>query len=108
MLYSPTKRLGFSVPVFDPMTAQRFEEITAEAAAAITDDGLHSVYTGIIQVDGRHEYYFANDTEEAAELREAAAVQLGMLMLVLADRSASNLEEIADLAIQRAEHMELR
>lgn len=90
------------------MANPRFEEATAEAAAAITDGDLRSMYTGIVHHDGRHEYYFANDTGKAAELREAAAVQLGMLVRVLADRSESSPEEIADLAVERAQQMELR
>ncbi len=38
----------------------------------------------------------------------AAAIQLGMLSRVLADRSASDIGEITDLAVERAEQMELR
>jgi len=90
------------------MADPRFEEVKTEAAEAITGDDLRSVYAGIVHEDGRHEYYFGNDTEEAAELREAATVQLGMLLRVLADRSDSSVEEITDLAAERAEHMELR
>lgn len=66
------------------------------------------MYTGIVHEDGRHEYYFGNDTEAASELREAAAVQLGMLLRVLADRSESDAEELAELAVERAENMQLR
>jgi hypothetical protein len=90
------------------MANPRFEEVKAEAASAITDENLRSVYTGLVHEDGRHEYYFGNDTEEAAELREATAIQLGMLLRVLADRSDSDIEEITDLAVERAERMELR
>ncbi|NUB91025.1 hypothetical protein HTZ84_12690 [Haloterrigena sp. SYSU A558-1] len=92
------------------MTNPQFEEVKAEAAAAITDDEaeLRSVYAGLVHEDGRHEYYFGNDTEEASELREAAAIQLGMLTRVLADRSDSTVDEIAELAAERAEGMELR
>nr|WP_239642323.1 hypothetical protein [Haloarcula amylolytica] len=86
----------------------RFEEVKTEASAAITESDLRSVYTGIIHEDGRHEYYFGNDTEEAAELREAAAIQLGMLLRVLADRSDSSVGELTTLAAERAEQMELR
>ncbi|MFB9812544.1 hypothetical protein [Haloarcula sebkhae] len=86
----------------------RFEEVKREASAAITEDDLRSVYTGIIHEDGRHEYYFGNDTEEAAKLREAAAIQLGMLLRVLADRSESSVDELTALAAERAEQMELR
>ena len=76
--------------------------------AAITDGELRSVYAGLVHEDGRHEYYFGNDTGEAAELREAAAVQLGMLLRVLANRSERTPEEVADLALERAGEMELR
>ena len=90
------------------MTNPRFEDVRTEAADAITDGELRSVYAGLVHEDGRHEYYFGNDTGEAAELREAAAVQLGMLLRVLADRSKRTPEEVADLALERAEEMELR
>ena len=90
------------------MANPRFEEIRTEAAEAMTDGDLRSVYAGLVNEDGRHEYYFGNDTEAAEELREAAAVQLGMLVRVLADRSDSSVEEITDLAAARAEEMQLR
>ncbi|MDJ1433775.1 hypothetical protein [Halostagnicola sp. A-GB9-2] len=90
------------------MTNPRFEEVKTEATEAVSGDDLRSVYTGIVHENGRHEYYFGNDTEEAAELREAAAIQVGMLVRVLADRSDSRVEEIAELAVERAEQMELR
>ena len=90
------------------MTNPQFEEVRTEAAAAITDGELRSVYAGLVHEDGRHEYYFGNDTGEAAELREAAAVQLGMLLRVLADRSERTPEEVANLALERAGEMELR
>lgn len=90
------------------MTNPRFEELTEQAAAALSGEDLHSLYTGIVHDDGRHEYYFGNDTEDAEALREAAAVQLGMLLRVLADRSEDSVEEVAELAVERAERMELR
>lgn len=90
------------------MANPQFEEVKTEAAAAITEQDLRSVYAGLVHENGRHEYYLGNDTEEAAELREAAAIQLGMLTRVLADRSDSSVEEVAELAAERAEEMELR
>lgn len=90
------------------MTNPRFVEVKEEAAEAVTDDGLRSIYTGLIYEDGRHEYYLGNDTETATELREAAAIQLGMLVRVLADRSDSTVEEITTLAAERAQEMQLR
>jgi hypothetical protein len=89
------------------MAAPRFSEIQTEAAEAITSDELYSVYTGLIHEDGRHEFYFGNDTETAEELRESAAIQLGMLLRVLADRSEQSPNEIAELALDRADAMEL-
>ncbi|ADQ68799.1 hypothetical protein C499_14190 [Halogeometricum borinquense DSM 11551] len=90
------------------MENPQFDEVRADAAAAITDGNLRSVYTGLVHENGRHEYYFGNDTERADELRETAAIQLGMLVRVLADRSDSSVDEIAELAAERAENMELR
>jgi hypothetical protein len=90
------------------MSNPRFEEVQTEAADAITGADVYSAYAGIVHEDGRHEFYFGNDTEDATELREAAAIQLGMLLRVLADRSDSSLEEVADLAVERAEKMEVR
>lgn len=90
------------------MTNPRFQEVREDAADALGEDDLRSVYTGLVHENGRHEYYFGNDTEEAAQLREAAAVQLGMLVRVLADRSDSDIDEITELAAERAEKMELR
>jgi hypothetical protein len=90
------------------MTNPQFEEVKREASEAVTQEDLRSVYTGVIHENGRHQFYFGNDTTEATELREAAAVQLGMLLRVLADRSDSSLEELSELAVERAEAMELR
>ncbi|EMA06488.1 hypothetical protein [Haloferax denitrificans] len=90
------------------MTNPRFDDVRAKAADATREDDVQSVYTGLVHDDGRHEYYFANDTEEASELRETAAVQLGMLVRVLADRSDSDVDEITDLAAERAENMRLK
>lgn len=90
------------------MTDPRFSEVRSEAASAIETDELYSLYTGLVHENGRHEYYFGNDTETAEELRENAAVQLGMLLRVLADRSESDLDDLAELAVERAKEMDLR
>jgi len=90
------------------MANHQFDQLREDAAQAVVEDDLLSVYTGLVHEDGRHEYYFGNDTEEAAELRETAAIQLGMMVRVLADRSDSSVEEITDLAVERAEEMKLR
>ncbi|NHN58731.1 MULTISPECIES: hypothetical protein [Halorussus] len=85
-----------------------FEELQERAADAVADDELVSVYAGLVGEDGGREYYFGNDTEDGEKLRETAAVQLGMMVRVLADRSESTVEELTDLAAERAEQMELR
>lgn len=90
------------------MADPQFEELRERAARAIAEDELLSVYAGLVREDGQHEYYFGNDTEETAKLRETAAIQLGMLLRVLADRSDSSIDEITDLAVDRAEEMQLR
>jgi len=90
------------------MPNPQFREVRTEAASAIETGELYSLYTGLVHEDGRHEYYFGNDTESAEELRENAAIQLGMMLRVLADRSESDLDELADLAVERAQEMDLR
>lgn len=90
------------------MANPRFEELREEAAEAVAEDDLLSVYTGLVHENGEHKYYFGNDTEDAEELRETAAIQLGMMLRVLADRSDSSIEDITDLAVERAEEMQLR
>lgn len=90
------------------MTNPQFEELRSQASEAVANDDLVSVYTGLVHEDGQHEYYFGNDTQEATELRETAAIQLGMMLRVLAERSNSSVDEITELAVERAEEMELR
>ncbi|MFC7212582.1 hypothetical protein ACFQO4_00590 [Saliphagus sp. GCM10025334] len=90
------------------MSDPHFEELREQTADAVASDDLVSVYSGLIHKDGNHEYYFGNDTEDAEELREMAAIQLGMLLRVLADRSDSSVDEITNLAVERAEQMQLR
>ncbi|WP_433624939.1 hypothetical protein [Halomicrococcus sp. NG-SE-24] len=85
----------------------QFEELQERAAEAVTGDELVSVYAGLVREDGQHEYYFGNDVEDE-KLRETATVQLGMMLRVLADRSDSTVEEITELAAERAEQMQLR
>ncbi|MFB6165864.1 MAG: hypothetical protein ABEJ31_11960 [Haloarculaceae archaeon] len=90
------------------MANPRFDELREQEADAVAEDDLASVYAGLVHENGEHEYYFGNDTEDAEQLREMAAVQLGMLLRVLADRSDSSIEDITDLARERAENMRLR
>ena len=89
------------------MEDPQFEELQEQAAEAVAGDELVSVYAGLVREDGQHEYYFGNDVANE-ELRETATVQLGMMLRVLADRSDSTVEEITDLAAERAEQMQLR
>jgi hypothetical protein len=89
------------------MSNPRFAEVRAEASEALLAEDLRSVYVGLVHESGDNEYYFGNDTGEAAELRETAAVQLGMLTRVLADRSELSVEEVTDLAAERAAEMRL-
>jgi hypothetical protein len=84
-----------------------FERARERAVEALRDDDVASMYVGLIREDGTTEYYFANAVDEA-ELRETAAAQLGALTRVLAEQSASTVEEIAELAARRAESMDVR
>jgi len=86
----------------------QFEEVRTDASEALQDAALVSAYVGLVHEDGGNEYYFGNDTEDAEQLRETAAVQLGMLTRVLADRSDLSVGEVTDLAAERAERMRLR
>lgn len=90
------------------MADETFDEVREQAAEAVTDEELVSVYAGLVREDGRREYYFANDIDDGHRLRETAAVQLGTLLRVLADRSELSVEEIAELAVEYAEGMETR
>lgn len=84
------------------------DELRARAADAIDDDDdLRSMYLGVVREDGEKEYYFGNAVDES-ELREVAVVQLAMMTRVLATQSASSVEEIAELAAQQAESMDLQ
>jgi hypothetical protein len=87
--------------------APEFERARDRAAEALRGDDVASMYVGLIREDGTTEYYFANAVDEA-ELRETAAAQLGVLTRVLAEQSASTVEEIAELAARRAASMDLR
>lgn len=86
----------------------QFEEVRERATDAIDGESVESVYVGLAHDDGEQEYYFGNRTEGADELREAAANQLGMLVAVLAAQSDESVEEVLDLARERAERMALR
>ena len=86
---------------------EEFDRVRERAAEAIEGDDLGSVYVGLVGDDEAMEYYFGNTVDEE-ELREVAAAQLGMLTRVLADQSAATVDEVADLAAERAKSMNLR
>lgn len=91
-----------------PETQSEFDQVRERAREALADEDLESVYVGLLSEDGQPAYYFGNDTEDAAQLREDAAVQLGMLVRVLADRSDLSVEEVAELGREQADLMDTR
>lgn len=86
-------------------TDDEFDELRARATQAIDDDDIRSMYVGLVRDDGAKEYYFGNTVDEE-ELRRTAASQLGMMLRVLADQSASTVEEVGELAVEQAESMD--
>lgn len=91
-----------------PESQSEFNQVRERAREALADEDLESVYVGLLSEDGQPAYYFGNDTEDAAQLREDAAVQLGMLVRVLADRSDLSVEEVAELGKEQADLMDTR
>ncbi len=91
----------------DEATTDDFDQMRAEAIDAIEREDIVSMYVGLIPEDGSNEYYFGNTVDEA-ELREKAAIQLGMMTRVLADKSAWSVEEVAQHAVEQAESMNLQ
>jgi hypothetical protein len=89
------------------MSTTQFADVVAEAIDRLSVDDLHSVYVGIITDAAEQEYYFANDTSSADELRSAAVDQLAMLTRVLATQSDTTVEELAALAAERADELKL-
>lgn len=87
---------------------ERFEQVRERAIDAIEEESVESAYVGLIHEGGEQEYYFGNRTETAEELRESAANQLGMLTAVLAAQSDMSVDEVLELAHDRAERMDLR
>jgi hypothetical protein len=87
-------------------TDDEFDELRARATEAIDGgDDVRSMYVGLVREDGAKEYYFGNTVDEE-ELRRTAASQLGMMLRVLADHSASTVEEVGELAVEQAESMD--
>ena len=102
----PTDASGGDGPIDD--RREEFDRVRERASEAITaGDDLESVYVGLVGDDEAMEYYFGNTVDEE-QLREVAAAQLGMLTRVLADQSAATVDEVADLAAERAKSMNLR
>ncbi|ESP87426.1 hypothetical protein [Candidatus Halobonum tyrrellensis] len=91
----------------DSDDADEFERVRSRAAEAVEDGDATSVYVGLVGGAGGNEYFFANDVDDA-ELREAAAEQLGMLTRVIAEQSDATVEQVADHAVETAERMDLR
>jgi hypothetical protein len=89
------------------MSAALFDDVVAQATERLSGDDLYSVYVGLITAEADQEYFFANDTSSAEELRDAAVDQLAMLTRVLATQSDSTIEEVANLAAERAEELQL-
>ncbi len=85
-------------------TTDDFEALREKAIEGIEDDDVVSLYVGLIHEDQQNAYYFANDVDED-DLQEMAAEQLGMLTRVLATQSDLSLEEVTDLALERADEM---
>lgn len=82
-----------------------FDDVLTQASDALDANDLESVYLGLIHEDAGNEFYFGNDTEN---LESAAVTQLGMLCRVLADQSDLTVEELADLAVDRANELGVR
>lgn len=91
----------------DDANTEEFDQLRVRATEAIDQDDVQSMYVGLIDENGTKEYYFGNTVDEA-ELRETAAEQLGMMVRVLAAKSASTVSELAELAVEQAEAMDVR
>jgi hypothetical protein len=87
-------------------TDDEFNRVRERAAGEITAEDVHSMYVGLIDASGENEFYFANADD--ADLQGLAVTQLGMMTRVLADQSNLSAEEVAELAVERAEEMDLR
>ncbi|WP_224334626.1 hypothetical protein [Haloprofundus halobius] len=91
----------------DTDDAPEFERVKRQAADAVTDSDVVSVYVGLVGDDGDNEFYFANDVDEE-RLQEMASQQLGMLTRVLAEQSDASIEQITERAAEAAEQMNVR
>lgn len=86
---------------------EEFDRVRERAKEAIDGEDVVSAYVGLIHETDQNEFYFGNTVDEA-ELRRTATRQLGMMTRVLADQSGASVEEIAELAAEQAEEMDLR
>ena len=84
-----------------------FDRVRERAIEAIRGDDVESIYVGLINEDGGNEFYFGNDVDDE-ELQVVTAKQLGMLTRVLAEQSSASVEEVATLAVEMADEMDLR
>ncbi|GAD52958.1 hypothetical protein MBEHAL_1718 [Halarchaeum acidiphilum MH1-52-1] len=79
-----------------------FEEVRERAIETLERDDLRSVYVGVLDETEENEFFFGNETEDPHALQRTAATQLGMLCRVLADQSDLTVEQVAELAAERA------
>jgi len=82
-----------------------FEEVREQAIEALEREDLRSVYVGILDASEENEFFFGNETEDPQALQRTAATQLGMLCRVLADQSDLTVEQVANLAAERANEL---
>ncbi|WP_435095962.1 hypothetical protein [Halarchaeum sp. P4] len=83
----------------------QFEEVREQAAEALEREDLTSIYLGVLDEGGENEFFFGNDTDDPRELQQTAATQLGMLCRVLANQSDLSVQQVADLAVRRANEL---
>lgn len=91
----------------EPEDVDEFERVRERAIEAIRGDDVESVYVGLVNESNGNEFYFGNDVDDE-ELREVAAKQLGMMTRVLAEQSSTSVEDVAALAVEVADEMDLR
>ncbi|GGM65324.1 hypothetical protein J2752_000312 [Halarchaeum rubridurum] len=82
-----------------------FEEVREQAIEALEREDLRSIYVGILDESEENEFFFGNETEDPHALQRTAATQLGMLCRVLADQSDLTVEQVANLAAERANEL---
>lgn len=88
-------------------TTDDFEALREKAIEGLENEDVISLYVGLIHDTQQDAYYFANDVDED-DLQEMAVTQLGMLTRVLANKSDLSVEEVAELALEQADEMDLQ